>query len=336
VIRFLFAFCALAISLDVAAEDLPVVRVGLTRNASTGPLYLAAATGYFADEGLDVRLTFVDSDAGLPAAVASGAVDLGVATLTASYFAFAATHDLRMIASHEGDQAGYPGNTLVIGRAAYDAGLRTWKDLPDKRIGMTTPRSGLHYALAQIANKYGFDLRRVKIEWLQTPAKAMTALARGTIDAALVPASAALQLRSSRERASLRWVGDEVPWQENVVVASGKTIRDRRAVMEKFVRAYERGTAEYDRTFLQRDDGSDVIKGPRYDEYLALMARQSGIPPTFRSSLIPWSDRLGRLDIADIQRQLQFWQTQRMVDGSVGAATLLDLSFVSEHIGDLR
>jgi hypothetical protein len=66
------------------------------------------------------------------------------------------------------------------------------------------------------------------------------------------------------------------------------------------------------------------------------MSRQSGIPPEFRSSLIPWSDRLGRLDVTDIQRQLQYWQTQRMVDGSISAAKLLDLSLVSEHIGDLR
>ncbi|HWZ71048.1 MAG TPA: ABC transporter substrate-binding protein [Casimicrobiaceae bacterium] len=335
-IRLLVVFCAFAISLDVAAEELALVRVGLGRDASTGPMYIAALAGYFAAEGLDARLEFFDSDARVPAAVASGALDMGVTTLTASYFAFSATHDLKMLASYEGDQAGYPGNTLVIAKKAYDAGLRTWQDMPGKRVGMTTAGAGLHYALAQIATKYAFDLRNVRIAWLQTPAKAMTALARGQVDAALVPAVAAMQLGSSTKTVTLRRVGDETPWQESVVFTSGQTIQDRRALVEKFVRAYQRGAAEYDQTFLQRGDGSEVIKGAHYDEYLALMARHSGMPAELRAYLIPWSDRLGRLDVADIQRQLQFWQAQRMVDGSISAAALLDLSFISGHIGDLH
>jgi NitT/TauT family transport system substrate-binding protein len=335
-IKLLVVSCAFAISFNVVAEGLAVVRVGLARDASIGPMSIAAANGSFAAEGLDVRLEFFESDAGVPAAVASGTLDLGVAKLNATYFALSATRDLKMIASHEGDQAGYPGNTLVIAKAAYDAGLRTWKDLPGKRVGMTSTGSGLHYALAQIASKYGFDLRSVKLVWLETPAKEMAALARGKIDAALVPAVDALQRRSSTNRTSLRWVGDETPWQESVVVASEQTIRNHRALIEKFVRAYQRGAADYDQTFLQRDDGGDVIKGEHYDEYIALMARHSSVPPQLRAYVIPWSDRLGRLDVADIQNQLQFWQAQRKVDGSISAATLVDLSFIREHIGELR
>ena len=183
-VKSLVVLCACAISFSAAADEAALVRVGLSRAARMGPMSIAAGMGYFAAERLDVRLEFFDSDARIEAAVASGSVDLGVTKLTASYFAISATRDLKIIASYEGDQAGYPGNTLVIGRAAYDAGLRRWKDLPGKRVGLTSKTSGLHYALAQIASKYGFDLDSVKLVWLATPAKAMAALARGELDAA--------------------------------------------------------------------------------------------------------------------------------------------------------
>jgi NitT/TauT family transport system substrate-binding protein len=326
-LKLLCVACALALPLHAAAGEATLVRVGLVR-ASMSPVSIAAEMGYFAAEGLDVRLQFLDSDARVQDAVASGSLDVGVTRLSPSYFVTSARRDLKIIASHEGDQAGYPGNTLVIAKAANDAGLKTWKDLPGKRVGLTSKRSGLHYALAQIASKYGFDLQSVKLVWIATPAKEMAALARGELDAALVPAVNALQGRSSKNKTTLRWVGDETPWQESIVFTSAETIRNRHTVIEKWIRAYQRATGEYSEAFLQRDDGGEVIKGVRYDAYLAVLTRRTAVPMQLREYVIPWADRLARLDTVDIEKQLAFWQGQGMVDPSLSMAMVVDLSFV--------
>ena len=329
-LKLLWVVCVLALPLDAAAGEATLVRVGVARAAGMSPVSIAAEMGYFAAEGLDVRLQFFDSDARIQAAVGSGSLDVGVTRLSPAYFANSAKRDLKIIASHEGDQAGYPGNTLVIARRANDAGLKTWKDLPGKRLGLTSKSSGLHYALAQIASKYGFDLRTVKLVWIATPAKQMAALARGELDAALVPAVDALQGRTWTNRTTLRWVGDEAPWQESIVFTSGEAVRDRHAVIEKWIRAYQRAAGEYSEAFLQRDDGGEVIKGERYDAYLAVLTRHTAVPMQLREYVIPWVDRLARLDMVDIKKQLEFWQAQGMVDPSLSPATVVDLSFISE------
>jgi len=47
---------------------------------------------------------------------------------------------------------------------------------------------------------------------------------------------------------------------------------------------------------------------------------------------MPYCDRLARLDVSDIENQLRFWQHQRLIDMRIGAADLLDLSFIDGHI----
>ncbi len=74
--------------------------IGLTREASAAPLFIAVEEGYFAAlEGLEPHLTFFNDDSSVSAAVASGKLDIGFAALSSSFFSFAAAHDLKMIAS---------------------------------------------------------------------------------------------------------------------------------------------------------------------------------------------------------------------------------------------
>jgi hypothetical protein len=47
-------------------------------------------------------------------------------------------------------------------------------------------------------------------------------------------------------------------WQQGVVFASAQTIATNRTLLESFMRAYQRGTAEYALNFLSYDDGGDT------------------------------------------------------------------------------
>src|SRR5690242_16130780 len=162
-----------------AAADLLPIRIGTTRAIDSGPLYIAAANGYFKDEGLGAELKFFDTDVQLRRAAAAGKVDVALADLDAALFADAARYGFKFIASQASDQSGYPTDALLIGKNAHDRGLHSVTDLPGKRIAMTAPGSGAQYSLMRIAQRYRLDPREIKLVWLKNQTREIAALSRG-------------------------------------------------------------------------------------------------------------------------------------------------------------
>src|SRR6516165_8879142 len=135
VLLFLVALCSSGVTVAAASEPEPA-RVGLTGDASAGPLYVAIAAGYFKSEGLDPQVAFLKSDAAVSAAVASRKIDIGMASLSAPFYNCAAAHSFKMIASRSSDQTGFPMYALVISRKARAAGLSGVRGLIHARIGV--------------------------------------------------------------------------------------------------------------------------------------------------------------------------------------------------------
>ncbi len=127
-------------------------------------------------------------------------------------------------------------------------------------------------------------------------------------------------------------LSDFAEWQKGVVFTRAEVIAANRAMVEKFVRAYQRGVAEYDLTFQQRDDDGQILAGPRFADDLALIAGQAELPQVLVQNALPYCDRLARLDVGDIENQVKFWQDKGLIDKTIAADDLLDLSFIQDHI----
>jgi NitT/TauT family transport system substrate-binding protein len=323
--------CLVVGSTSAYAADSERVRVGLTHTPGAGALFIAAER-YFAGQGLEARIEFLPSDALVATRVASGELDIGLAELDGPFFDYAAKHRLMLFASEFSDQAGYPANALLIGNKAHQAGFRTMRDLPHKRIGMTSPDTGVRYSLQRVAVRYGLDPNSIETAWLKTYAGELAALDRGEIDAAMLPFEMALTLLKDREGASIIRLSDLNEWQEGVVFARKETIDTRRLAIVAFVQAYQLGAADYDLTFQQRGDDGHVLPGPHYTEYLTLIGREAKVAPPLLERTLRYCDRLARLNVTDVGRQLQFWQDLGFVDKRIDPADLLDLSFIGQHI----
>jgi len=321
----------LGVPLSTRAAE-PRVTVGLTRTMASAPIYIAAAKRYFAAEGLDVELKFLPTEDSVRRAVASGAVTFAAVNLNAELFRTAVEHHLAAFAGLTMDQAGYAGNTFVIARPAYDAGLRSWNDLSGHRIGVDAVTSGTRYAFAQIARKYALDEAAVRLIPLGDTAAQVRALERRDVDAAFVSSAAALELHRKGRVVVLKRIGDEVPWQDRVIVSRTTTLANRRDMVEAFVRAYQRATAEYAASFLQRDDGGDILADEHSAEDVQIIASYARVATTTVPPLLPWCDKLGRLYESDVRNQVRFWQAQKMLDESAAEAPL-DRSFIVDHLG---
>jgi NitT/TauT family transport system substrate-binding protein len=313
----------------VAAGPLEPVRIGLTREASAAPFFVAIAASYFTAEGLDPQVIFAAADLAVSEAVASGKVDMGMASLSASFYNYSAAHSLKMIASRSSDQTGFPMYALVVSRKGYASGFTGARGLSGARIGVGGADSGSYYALFKIASRFGLNPGSIKTVPLKSPAGELGALSRGDIDAALLPFATALQFAKGRKILPL---SDFAQWQQGVVFTTARNIAARRNLIDRFMRAYQRATADYQLNFLSYDDGGDFIPGPGYNRYLNFIAHEVQISAGMLAVTKTYCDRRANLDVADIEKQVRFWQDQGRLGKSVAATDLLDLSFIGEEV----
>jgi ABC-type nitrate/sulfonate/bicarbonate transport system substrate-binding protein len=319
-------FCSM--SVGAAGETVPL-RIAVTADPAAAALFIAAGRDDFQAEGLAPRLLYLKTDAAVAAAVAAGRAEIGLAAASAPFYGFAASHGLKIIASRSSDQTGFPLYVLLVGAQAGAALHGGPNGLVGARIGVADTAAGPYYALDSMAARFGADPGSIKVVPLKSPAALLDALAHGRIDAALLPYAAAL--RAGGKGQTLLRLSDFTEWQQGVVFASAETIGAHRDLIERFMRGYQRGTAEYQINFLHYDDGGDFIVGPRYAEDLSLVARAAHVPPALLAATKPYCDRRGNPDKADIERQVQFWQDRGRLDRRIAADALLDLSFIGEE-----
>jgi NitT/TauT family transport system substrate-binding protein len=322
---------AAALALGAASADaqqMQKVSVALLKLSSSGAVFIAKEKGYFKAEGLDADLKIFTAAAQVPVAVTSGDADFGVTGLTAGFFNLAGKGALKIIGAQSREEKGYQLNAYMVTNKAYDAGFRSLKDFTGKRLAVTTTGSTFHYSIGILAAKQGFDVKSVTLVPLQSLPNMAAAFKGGQVDATIAPVTVARTLEADGK--ILGWVGDETPWQLGALFTSPKMIAERRAVVEKFIRAYRKGAYDYHVAFNARDKGQE-IRGPGYDEAIAILSKVLEQPPERVKVGLPFVDPEARLNVGDVYNQVAFWQGQGLVDRNVDAKAILDLSFVKGH-----
>jgi len=313
------------------------VAVGVLRFVSSGALFVAVERGYFRQEGLDVELRFFDAAQPIAVAVVTGDVDFGLTAFTAGLFNLAGKGGLKVIAAQAKEAQGYEGNAILASRAAWDKGLRRVDDLKGHSLGITQVGSSFHYQIGQIARLKGFDLSSIALKPLQSLANMAAALKGNQVDAIIIAPHIAKQLLASGDAKLLGWYSDLDEYQFGALFTSPKMIDGRRPVVEKFVRAYQRGAADFAAALLKRDDAGNRKFDAASHAVAALIAPH--IYPTepveravglIESSTF-YVDPQARLDVGDIHGQIAWYKRQGMVDASVDPKALIDLSFVRGH-----
>ena len=320
------ATALVALALNASAAE--PMRIGVLKLASSGPVFIAAAEGYFAAEGLDASLVYFDAAQPVAVAAVSGDIDVGVTGLTAGFYNLAGKGELRIIGAQSREEPGYHLIAYLAGNRAYDAGLTGLADLPGHSVAVTQVGSTFHYSLGLLAEKLKFPLDRLRIVPLQSMSAEASALEGNSVDAALLPGTVALPLVARGAAHLLGWVGDETPWQLGAVFAARKTITTRRAAMVAFLKAYGRGVRDYYEAFLAKNADGTPKQGAKAPALLAIIAKYTGQKPELIKTAIPYVDPQGRLMVRDIYHQIAWYQSQGLVPKDVTAASILDYSLI--------
>jgi NitT/TauT family transport system substrate-binding protein len=309
------------------------VSVGTVRLTSSGALFLAAAKGYFKADGLDVEMTAYPSAQPVVEALAAGSSDFGLADFTAAAFNLAGQGAIKAIAAQAREKRDFEGNEIIASNAASAKGLRKLDDLAGKSIAISQFGSTFHYQIGQIALSKRFDLNGITLKPMQSLDAMAGAVATAEVDAAILPAQYARELLTAGQGKLIGWYSELDEQQLGALFASTKTIQARREVVEKFVRAYRRGAADYAAALLRRDRYGKRIFDATSQAAAAMIASYvyPGHPVSAAATTVEagvyFIDPQARLDIADIDRQIAWYQSQGLVDKSVDARAIVDLSF---------
>jgi NitT/TauT family transport system substrate-binding protein len=319
---------AVGLARSVSAQER--VTIGTQRLADNGALFIAVARGYFKAEGLDVEMTAYKSDREVAQAVAAGAVDLGLAAYTTEAFNYAGQGFFKFVASQVQERKGFEGNEIVASNAAWGNGLRKMENLAGKSVAITYLGSPFHYQLAQIAKAKNFSFNDIVIKPMQTVDAAALAVAEGKSEAAILPANYARELMVASQARLVGWyseVGDEQ--QLGALFVASKALAERRPIIDKFVRAYRRGAADYS-PMVQLDRYGKRLSNVATREIATVIARyvfpgrQLGrAAATVETGAYP-IDPQAKLDVADLERQVAWLKAQKLIEDSVDARQIVD------------
>src|SRR6516225_6343779 len=309
------------------ADDALKARVGVLRLSSSAPVFIAEDQGYFRDAGLNIELKFFDAAQPIAVANTSGDVHFGVTPFTAGLYNLAGKGTLKVIGGMSREKAGYPLIGYFASPKAYDAGLKSPKDLAGKRVAVTQVGSSFHYSLGLLADKYGFRLADVRIVPLQSLSNAAAALKGETVDAALLPVSTARKLMDDGGAKLLGWVGDETPWQLGAMFASPKTLTNK-ALVAKVLAALDRADREYHDVILSAVRDGKAPIDDKTKPLLDIIAKYTNLPVEQVVGNCAYIDPDGKLDVKNVDNQIKWLQEQGFVDKGFGADAIIDKDFV--------
>ncbi|MCO6187657.1 ABC transporter substrate-binding protein [Rhizobium sp. L1K21] len=320
----LMGAAAASLATPAIAQNKKIV-VGALNLASHSGSFIALERGYFADAGLDVELKFFQAAQPMAVAIASGDVDFGVTAITGGLISLADKGAVKVFGGALTEEPGIEGQKILASNAAFDAGVKTPKDMDGKRFGVTTAGSSFHYMGSKVAEKEGVKLEFVP---LQKVGAVIGALKSGQIDAWSIVPNIAGGLTGADAAHEIGIIADYLPnYQVTTLFTSAKNASDRREETKAFLTGYNRGAADYNAAMVDKtaDDADALV------EIIHKYVYSDQPIETASASIKAGSMRLSKnaaLNLASVRDQLSWFQSEDLVDKSISIETLVDTSYV--------
>ena len=310
------------------------VRVGIVNASSDVGLYIADKRGYFRQEGISVSFTAFDSGARMIAPLGSGQLDVGAGSAAAGlYNAVARGIAIKIVADKGSTPPGYGFQPLLVRKDLVESGrYKSLKDLRGMKIAGSAPGSAststLNEALKLAGLKYG-DVERVFMAFPQH----VFALQNKAVDAAMTTEPSAT--RALQSGAAVRVMGDDQIYPNHqlaVVLYSSEFAQKRTEVARRFMRAYLKGVRDYNDALK---DGH--IAGPNADEVIAVLTEMTPIKDAavYRAITAQGCNPNGRVHEPSLKNDLEFYKSEKLIEGNVTVEQVIDNSFVDWAVKEL-
>ncbi len=303
------------------------ITVGALRFTSHSGSFIAVERGFFAEAGLDVELKFFQAAQPMAVAIASGDVDYAVTAISGGLVSLADKGAIKVIGGALSEEPGIDGQKILASDAAFQAGLTAPGMLDGKSFGMTTAGSSFHYMGSKIAAAEGASM---SFKPLQKVGAIIGALKSGQIDAWSIVPHIAKPLAGSGAVHIIGNVSDYLPrYQVTTVFTSAGNAADERQQTTDFLAGFGKGVSAYNSTMIDKaggDDGVAEMVDLIHKYVYTDRPREKAAP-----SIINGTMRLNEgasLNVASVQDQLSWFQSEGLIDADITIDTLVDPSYV--------
>lgn len=309
------------------AAELTKIKIGVLKVSACGPVFFAQEKGYFAKEGLEAELIPSDQPILVPQGVLSGDFDFGMSAMSAGFFNSAAQGAMRIIAADGDESPGFRGLVVVASNQAYEKGLKSLNDLAGHSFAITAAGSLQQYDLSIIANKYHFAYSSMKMLPVGSFANMVSAVVGGSVDSAIPAVSVSRKSLAANTMQKLAWVSDELTMQIAVIMTSAKHADQDPELVKRFLNVYRMGLKDYHDAFIGPDERPK--DGPTAPEMYQLLAKYTDVPVETMKIGLVHLDVEGRLNVADVMHQIDWYKSQGMVKPEVDGSKIVDKRYVT-------
>lgn len=309
------------------AAELTKIKIGVLKVSACGPVFFAQEKGYFAKEGLEAELVPSDQPILVPQGVLSGDFDFGMSAMSAGFFNSAGQGAMRIIAADGDESPGFRGLVVVASNAAFEKGLKSLKDLAGHSFAITAAGSLQQYDLSIIADKYHFAYSSMRMLPVGSFANMVSAVVGGSADSAIPAVSVSRKSLAADTMQTLAWVSDELSMQIAVVMTSAKHADQDPDLVRRFLNVYRMGLKDYHDAFTGPDERPQ--DGPTAPAMYQLLAKYTDVPVETMKIGLVHLDAQGRLNVADVMHQIEWYKSQGMVKPDVDGAKIVDKRYVT-------
>lgn len=317
-------------TLQAGAQAQVPVRVGTLGAISDAPIFIADKKGFFKDEGLAVTMTVFQSAATMVAPLGAGQLDVGAGSPSAGmYNAVARKIEVRIVADKAQSTPGYGATKLIVRKDLVDSGrFKTLKDLKGLKIAMNAPgvsnTAMLNVALTSVGLTYA-DVDTLNLSFPDH----LVALKNKSVDAgATIEPIATLAVLGGEAVEIVR--DDQIyPNHQIATLIYAEAFAKNADVATRFMKAYIRGIRFYNKALK---DGR--LAGETADEVIAILTEYTNVKNAdlLRKITPTGMDPDGKVNVESLQRDVDFYGSQGLVEGKVDVAKIVDMSFATAAV----
>jgi NitT/TauT family transport system substrate-binding protein len=293
------------------------VTIGYTPISIFAPMFVAYEKGYFAEEGLNVKLEALPGGSDMVVHTATGEFDAGIGGIGPAYWNGAA-QNLPVTIIAPGHMEGSPvASPLMISKKACESGeITRVADLKGKKVAVNAP-GATELWLDTALRTDGLTIEDIDLQYMAFP-DAVAALDSGAITASIIGEPLATKAENDGIAVRIASDFDVQSYQVTAIFASDKFLSEHPDAATGLVTAYLRASRDL------TDNFNDPIN-------LAIIEKYTKVPPLLiAESIKPVYDVDGTIDLDSLTTLQDFFRGRGLLDydEDLDPAAMVDTQFV--------
>jgi NitT/TauT family transport system substrate-binding protein len=324
----------LGLASAAGAQELISVKVGIVPSITNAPMFIADKKGFLREEGLVSDYQTFDSAASMMAPLGAGQLDVVAGGTSAGLFnAVSRGIDMRVVADKASARNGCGFAPFLVSSDAIKSGkYKSLKDIKGWSIAISAPGSSSWPELNAVALKAGLKFSDVNPVALDYPDHVI-GFKSGSVQASVTIEPFATQILQAGSAQKIMGNDAFYPDQEvAVIIYGGPFMKGKRDVALRWMRAYMKGARYYYEAVV-----NGKLVGRNAEDVITILTQTTNIkdPNVFRQLVANGVNPDGRVNVASMQKDLDFYREQGLIQGTIKASDTVDLSFADEVVKQL-